>query len=201
MNRTKELIKTLALFFVLLGGGMLMGYMIFITQAFTPNASPQKQAAQKAKQTDFMHLDIYYPSNGALELEQRKVEMSLGSTAIAETLIYEYLKGPATSGVSLISSKVEILGVYEGTDGVLYVDFSDDLERGFDGDAFDEFLFIRGLYESLAKNIEGIGDLVLLVRGVQIESVGGHVALDKPLSEIVLRPMPEQVKVSAASAR
>jgi hypothetical protein len=78
-----------------------------------------------------------------------------------------------------------LLGVYFGTDGILYVEFSEEFRSNFRGDALTEYLLLRGLYESLMSNIAGIEDVKVLVEGGEIESLGGHIYANLPLGEAV----------------
>ena len=85
----------------------------------------------------------------------------------------------------MIPPGVKVLGLYQGSDGILYVDFSDELRRNFQGDAAAEFLLLRGLYESIISNVKGVDDVKVLIEGKEIESIGGHVLALYPLKATV----------------
>jgi spore germination protein GerM len=78
-----------------------------------------------------------------------------------------------------------LLGIYKGTDGMLYIDLSDEFRRNFQGDVFAEFLLLKGLYESIISNIQDIQDVKILIEGKETETLGGHFFLLYPLKDMV----------------
>ena len=102
----------------------------------------------------------------------------------AQAVINEFLQGPAGVPGSPVPRNAKLLGLYFGTDNILYVDLSDEFRRGFQGDALSEFLLLRGLYESLMSNVAGITDVKLLIDGKEIESLGGHMFANRALGEL-----------------
>jgi hypothetical protein len=91
---------------------------------------------------------------------------------------------------------VSILGIYKGSDQILYVDLSDELRRNFQGDALSEFLLLKGLYESLLANLQGIEDVKILVEGKEIETLGGHFYLKYPLKNLASYEFRGDIRVS-----
>ena len=77
------------------------------------------------------------------------------------------------------------LGIYLDENKMLYVDLSDELRRNFQGDALTEFLFLKGLYESLISNLGEIEDVKVLIEGGERETLGGHFYLSYALKDMV----------------
>jgi len=75
--------------------------------------------------------------------------------------------------------------VYRDKKHVLYVDLSDDFRRSFSGDARQEFLLLKSLYETVVQNVPGAEDVRILVEGKETESIGGHFIILSALREIV----------------
>ena len=117
-------------------------------------------------------------------MEERKVQR-LPEGSLVEQTVKEFLKGPSNTGKSVIPPGTRVLGVYLGSDGILYLDLSDEFRRNFQGDALTEFLVLKGLYESIISNGEAIDDVKLLVEGKEIESIGGHLFALYPLRSTV----------------
>ena len=169
------------LVFILLFSGGIAGGFFYFAENFGNKpkgemiTEPQKQAE------DSSFIRVYFPSEGRLIMEERRVK-KLGSVTIsAEEIVEEFLKGPSIKGKSDVPPGTKVLGVYFGTDGILYVDLSDEFRRNFHGDALSEFLLLKGLYESIISNITGVDDVKVLIEGKVMESIGGHLFILYPL--------------------
>ncbi|HET6515268.1 MAG TPA: GerMN domain-containing protein [Thermodesulfovibrionales bacterium] len=171
-------------FLLLFGIGIAGGYL-FVSKKF-PLQKPEPQEPQPAAQQqidDLISVRIYYPSGGRLAMEERRVRRGTDLT-IAEETIEEFLKGPTSfpnTEKRIIPSGAKVLGSYRGSDGILYVNLSDDFRRNFQGDAPAEFLLLKGLYETVISNVKGIDDVKIIVEGKEIESIGGHIFSLYPL--------------------
>jgi spore germination protein GerM len=137
------------------------------------------------KPEDLFSLRIYYPVKEHLQVEERRLPRRNVPVAIAEAAVEQYLRGPIDTKSSSIPKDTKILGIYKGADGILYLDLSDDFRRNFRGDAFTEFLLLKGLYQSIIANVEDILDVKILIEGKEIETLGGHLYLLYPLKDIV----------------
>lgn len=123
---------------------------------------------------------IFYPREHGLSTEIRRIRPDSLQVRMAESLLAEYLK---TLPGRMPDSKV--LGVYRDKKHTLYVDFSDDFRRLFSGDARQELLLLRSLYETVVQNLPGTEDVRILVEGKETETVGGHVITLSGLRQIV----------------
>lgn len=180
-------------FSILFLGGLAGGYFYFIKNVF------MQQAAQKTGsriEEDMTALRIFYPIEGRLQMEDRTTERKISQIAIAQAALEEFLKGPAGATDSYVPKDVKALGLFFGTDGILYVDLSDEFRSNFIGDAINEFMLLRGLYESLMYNVEGLRDVKLLIEGSEIDTIGGHLSLLHPLGMSI----PNTTAVSNAAA-
>jgi hypothetical protein len=183
MNSKRLWIALLVVFFLAGVSGSYVLFRVFSRQekpAVTPTVAPVMQAGPE----DFFDLRMYYPVDGGLETVERKLPRRTKQYAIAEAAIDEYFRGPGDGKVSIMPQNVSILGIYKGSDQTLYVDLSDELRRNFQGDALSEFLLLKGLYESLLANLQGIEDVKILVEGREIETLGGHFYLQYPLKNL-----------------
>ncbi len=78
---------------------------------------------------------------------------------------------------------VRLLDLYMDKEGVIYVDFGDEIKKNFNGDAFEELLIIAGLYKGIKLTILGFTALKILIDGKEVESFGGHIDISKPIGE------------------
>lgn len=176
-------------FALLFVAGMTAGYFFYKKGVLTERT--EESGAVLSPGDGAASLRVYYPVEGRLQLEYRKVQQAATRMSIARAALGEFLKGPSGAQKSYIPRDTRLLGVYSGQDGILYVDLSDEFRRNFQGDALAEFLLLRGLYGSLLSNVYGIGGVKILVEGKEVESIGGHVSLLRPLEEVVSQPMEE----------
>ncbi|MDP2167281.1 MAG: GerMN domain-containing protein [Thermodesulfovibrionales bacterium] len=168
---------------ILLVAGVAAGFVYYLKTYFPPKGAaeaPLKQPLEAKPKGELMHLKMYYPAAGRLMVEDRLTD---AGGPPSEAVVREFFKG--ASGGSHMPEGVRLLGIYQGEDGILYVNLSDEVSRNFHGDAMYEFLLLSGIYESLMSNAHGAADVKLLVDGREIDSLGGHLLLLHPLGETV----------------
>jgi spore germination protein GerM len=184
MPASRRRILWVLVFALLFLGGIAGGFFYFSqTLGLKQTAEPVPQEARQAEDASFMR--VYYPSESRLVMEERRVKRQVVLTAIAETIVSEFLKGPSTVAKSEIPAGTKLLAVYYGSDGILYVDLSDEFRRNFQGDALNEFLLLKGLYDSIISNVTGVDDVKVIIEGKEIESIGGHLFTLYPLKNML----------------
>lgn len=176
-------------FAILFISGITAGYLFFM-RGFLVQFERNRTEISPAE-GDFTYLSVYYPFEGRLQMEQRRVPRAVSRVKAAEVTVKEFLKGPAGITESYVPENTRLLGIYPGEDGILYIDFSDEFRRNFQGDVLAEFLLLRGLYESLLSNVYGIDAVKVLVEGKEVESIGGHISLLKTLGDVVSQTVVE----------
>ena len=162
------------------------GSYYFIKYVTPPAIQPAgvAPAQQSAEAQDLVDVRILLPRDKKLELQERKLRRRIKSIAFAEAVIEQFFKEAANDYA--IPQNVKILGIYRDPNQILYIDFSDELRRNFQGDALDEYLLLKSMYETLVSNVQDFQDLKVLVEGKEIETLGGHFFLKYPLKSIVL---------------
>jgi len=175
----------MTVFFSLIIGAATGGYLYFSTGIFDKKTAEQRGTDDPVPFSETFTLKIYYPVNDRLQVEERTVAGLPADSAIAESAVREYLKGPSDPALSFMPRHAQLNGIYKGTDGILYVDISDEFSRNFQGDVLAELLLLKGLYKSLISNVGDIIDVKVLIDGKEIESLGGHLPLLYPLRSAV----------------
>ncbi|MDA8387205.1 MAG: GerMN domain-containing protein [Nitrospiraceae bacterium] len=180
-SRSRTVFLPVLLF--ILAGGLAAGYL-YLSGGYriARPAAPEPQAQPE----DSSYLKMYYPMGGFLQTEQRSVSPAIEDRRdAARDAINQYLAGPEGMTDPAIPSGAKLRRLYFGTNGVLYVDLSQEFKSNFHGDALTEYLLLKGFYESLISNVQGITDVMVLIDGRQIESIGGHILANRPLGELV----------------
>jgi len=134
---------------------------------------------------DALTLNLFYPLEGKVALEQRLVPRVTGTRDIAAVAVREFLAGPSGEVPSFVPDAVELMGIYLGQDMVLYMDFSSAMTLNFKGDAVAEFLLLRSLYKTLKANAPGVKGYRVLVDAREVDTIGGHVYILSGLERAV----------------
>lgn len=180
--KTKVIWIFLIIFFFIAGAAGSYLLMKYIAPAEI-HQEAEEQELQATGSQDLLTVRLLLPKNQKLEMAERKLKKRLKSTAFAEAVVEEFFKESANAYA--IPQQVKILGIYRDMNQVLYIDLSDELRRNFQGDALDEYLLLKGMYESLVSNVQDFQDLKVLVEGKEIETLGGHLSLKYPLKSVV----------------
>lgn len=165
---------------VLFGAGIGAGY-IYFSKKNIPAQMPETTRIEVVQNSDLSFVKVYFPSEGRLLMEERKVERQFNMVSIAEAAVGEFLKGPLTPARSNVPQGTKLLKIFAGSDGVLYIDLSDEFRRNFQGDASTEFVLLKGLYDTVISNTQGADDVKVIIEGKEIESIGGHLSALYPL--------------------
>jgi len=196
MNNKKVWISLLVVFFL---AGVAGSY--FLLRRFPLTEKPAVPVASSPglplEPEDLFTLRIYYPVDNRLQIIEKKLPRRTKQAAIAEAVIEEYFKGPGIGVASPVPQNVKLLGLYMDSKQILYLDLSDEVRRNFQGDALAEYLFLKGIYESLITNIQDLQDIKILVEGKEIETLGGHVYLKYTLSNIVSHDFKGDSRISS----
>ena len=175
------------LFLVLFAAGIGSGYLVLKSDIFHKDTSgvavQNVEQISVAKPSD--GITIYFPLSGALQIEQRKITINGTRADMARMVLAEFLKGPSGATAPAFMSGVAINGIFFGSDDILYVDLSGIIKANFKGDAYTEYMLIQALYNSIMKNVSGLRDVKIVIDGVETETLGGHIRINRPLGETV----------------
>lgn len=196
MSNKKIWVILIALFFL---AGASGGFILFkqLTLKEKPEAGPGfVQDTVQQGGDEVIALRFYYPADGRLQPAEKRLSRRAKQLSMAGAVIEEYLKGPGNGRSYQFPQNVKLLGLYKDASQMLYVDLSDELRRNFQGDALDEYLLLKGIYESLISNIQDIQDIKILIEGKEAETLGGHIYLKYPLKNTVAYEFKGDSKVS-----
>jgi len=180
MGAGKNRAYWLVILILLFAAGITGGYLYF-SQRFAPPQAFKAEQPVEEQAGNYLMVRVYFPSEGRLVMEERRVKRS--DATISEAAVEEFLRGMLRKGKSDVPAGTKLLGLYRGSDGILYVDLSDEFRRNFQGSAMTEFLLLKGLYETVISNSQGLDDVKILIEGKEIESIGGHIYALFPLKE------------------
>ena len=153
-------------------------------------------AEQNLSSDDILELNMFYPVPGKVAFERRAVPRPEGQLAIASAVMHEFFRGPTVSEVSYVPDAVEVLNIYFGPRGTIYIDMPSAISLNFKGDAMAEFLLLRAMYKTLRANVPDVRRYRLLVDGQQVDTIGGHIYIANGLERAVAYKLLEEDEIA-----
>ena len=98
-----------------------------------------------------------------------------------EQVIGALLAGPEGDGVSTIAEGTRLLNAfYDSETATLYLDFSSELVAGHPGGSSAEYFTIAALIRTVSENFPEVQAVQILVEGLQVGTIAGHIDAYKP---------------------
>lgn len=185
MKGNSVIIVIVSLFFLVsFSAGYI--YLLLVRPPVMPETVIEQGPSRDSSVSDeeYISIRVYFPHEMKLRVEQRNILRVFSQKKILKGAIGEFLRGPADPARNVLPPDTVLLGVFIGNDGVAYINFSEDFRRNFHGDVVDEFLLLRGLYETVISNIR-IDDVGILIEHKEVDTIGGHFYTDRPLKQLV----------------
>jgi len=155
---------------------LVLSMLIALMMAGCQEASPEP--------VDSIMLDIYFmeinETSFELGKETRKFGTFGGPQVDLEEVMTELLKGPETDDLSRVIPEGTVLRGITLEYGVAYVDFSEELlQAKVGGEA--EAILVDSIVKTLTQ-LEEVDSVQMLVEGEIVETIAGHIPIDKPLN-------------------
>ncbi len=113
--------------------------------------------------------------------EKRQIPKDLDSAGQVRELVKALLEGSKNKLVNTFPAKTELQNV-KIAGGRVYVSFSKNLVREHPGGSASEMATIYSLTNTLTANIPSLKEVVLLVDGKELPSLGGHIDTRHPFT-------------------
>jgi len=117
----------------------------------------------------------------ALGLEKRDLVSGPDLTERARTVALAVLAGPRGPLLPALPSTFPLRQVFVGSDGVAYVDLTDDASLAVGAGVIRERLGLWALVNSLCANLREIQAVQILIDGREAVTLWGHIDLSRPL--------------------
>jgi hypothetical protein len=148
---------------------------------------------------------VYFPSavTHGLIGEPREIFETTAPGDRAKRILADLISGPETElALTALPPGTRLRQVYVLEQGTAFVDFSIDLKRGLGGGSTEELFTVYSIVNSLTLNIPEIRRVGILINGVPVETLNGHLDLRRPLppdsSIIAVEAMPMIVDLAPA---
>ena len=143
-------------------------------------APPQEEETLEAEKV--RTVTLYYGSadGSSLVPEVRTLPSKEKALDNLRNLVEALVAGPREGGVGTIPASVRLRGVFIH-DKTAVIDFSSELVGDFNGGSTAEYMLISSLVQTVCGNFPQVEAVRILVEGEEIETVGGHISVARPL--------------------
>lgn len=172
--------------------GFVIGPVIFRSKPPTPSPTPPPivtDANSIGSELPLQESELLFYDANALELTRHEVQLRLSQDtdkrlaeivkALVET-VPDGLINPIPKGTSLYAA-------YLDDQSTAYLDFSRDLADVHLAGTMAEFLTVSAILQTVQANFpDQISRVQILIEGQEVDTLGGHIDISKPLSLLML---------------
>ncbi len=128
-------------------------------------------------------VSLYFPTEDLTKYrkETRWIRYRNDPQDMARVILQELAKGPKSVALSpVIPQGTRVNGVYIASNGVAYVDFSEQFIKNHPGGSAAERATVESIFLTLKANIHRIKAVKFLVNGKEIKQLKGHLDMSLP---------------------
>jgi spore germination protein GerM len=156
----------------------------------TPTASTTTGAANNTAAPGERRIKatLFYVAEDGLRLVpvERDVPYAEGVSEQARRIIEAQLIAPPSPLLLAIPNGTTLRAIYVTDKGEAYVDFGDAIRSTHPGGSLNELLTVYSIVSVLTVNLPAITSVQILVAGLEVDTLAGHVDLRRPLPRSVL---------------
>ena len=182
----------------------LLGFGLFIfstfrhdiMKGFKPKEVKQSVPEKKQSIPEKKSVVLYFSDDEGEILigEKRPLSHASSLQEEAQETIVELIHGPTGKLIPTLPSKTKLIALQVDDQGLAKVNFSRNLTQDHPGGTSAEMMTVYSVVNSLALNFPEIKRVQILVEGKEIETITGHLSLDKPMG-----PNPKLIKKTEKS--
>ena len=128
---------------------------------------------------------LYYVSGDGMRLVgvPRRLARRANPTAQARAILEQQLADPPAPLISPIPPGTGLRAVYLTGDGDAFVDLTEEIALGHSGGSREELFTVYAIVNALTTNLAAVDAVQILVDGVEVDTLVGHVDLQRPLRQ------------------
>jgi germination protein M len=161
-----------------------VGLKLFNELVLTPDRIAPGTRPVVSREREKRKIDIFFADENAsmLVAEKRSIMLGAAIPADAKALVAEIIKGPESDTLlSTLPGGVRLLAAYEVGD-TLVLDFSNELQTNHSGGSTGELFAVYSIVNTVALSLDEVAGVRILVEGMEVETLAGHLDLTRPLS-------------------
>ncbi len=125
---------------------------------------------------------LYFGSHdgGSLVAEHRQIVSSRNILENLRRVLEELVSGPEGEAMASLPASARLRGVFIH-DRTAFIDFSQEIVKDFAGGTTAEYVLISSLVQTVCANFPEVDAVRILVEGEEVNTVGGHLLVSRPL--------------------
>ncbi len=126
---------------------------------------------------------LFFAGEGSEGLLSETREVAIGTDFVEQLkqVMRALLDGPTHSGINAIPEHTKLLNAfYDSETATVYLDFSSELVAGHPGGSSAEYCTIAAIVRTISENFPEVRGVQLLVEGLQVGTIGGHIDAYRP---------------------
>jgi len=130
-------------------------------------------------------INLFFPAkvqDGLLEAEPRKIYSSDQVAIEARQIIAELIAGSRADRDAALPIETKLREVFITDSGLAVVDLTKEASSNHPGGLTEELMSIHAIVKSLTENLSTVAAVQILIEGVEVETLAGHVDLTHPFS-------------------
>ena len=171
-------------FIVIVVAAIVIGTVIYVWQrGIGGGAGPQRPEGVAVVPEGSRTVTLYFADrqNQTLLTETRLVAIGKELVEQIEQVMDALLAGPEEDGVSTIAEGTELLNAfYDSETATAYLDFSAEIVAGHPGGSAAEYYTIAAIIRTMSENFPEVQAVQILVEGLQVGTIGGHIDAYRP---------------------
>ena len=174
--------------------GVALAWLLFVglPRWFGADAQPEATASLTSEEepapetpTRRINARLFYvgASGGNLLSVEQEVLFAEDQIEQARAILRAQLEPPEPPHTSASPQGTELRAVFLTPRGEAYVDLSQNVVTGHAGGSVNELLTVYTIVHALTANLPAVTSVQILVEGREVETLAGHVNLQRPLSQ------------------
>lgn len=167
-----------------------LAWLLFVGLPRWFGPEPQPLAApvaadEPAVPTRRINAQLFYVGAGGVTLVSVEHEVPYAEQALdqAREILHAQLAPPDPPHASAIPNGTVLRAVFLTPRGEAYVDLSREVVTAHAGGSVNELLTVYTLVHALTANLPAVSSVQILVEGREVETLAGHVNLQRPLGQ------------------
>jgi spore germination protein GerM len=175
--KDRLLLITFMIILLIFGGLVARKFILTHTPEAPVVNDPQSQTPVMQRE---VLLYFAVPDAPYLEAENREIEDCQAEEECLRNTVQALIDGPVGALVPVLPARTVLRQLTVEGD-LIVVDFSKDFVNGHPGGSLTELLTVYSLVDSLAVNFPYVRQMRILVEGVPLDTIKGHVDLRSPV--------------------
>ena len=174
------------------GAGVAIAFGgIWLLFVALPNWYPDEEAATTTNETapsmpsdgETVEATLFYVSDDGMRLVgiKQPLELRPATAAQARVIIEAQLTDPPHPLLSPIPTGTELRAFYLTNRGEAFVDLSEEVTLNHSGGSLEELFTVYAVVNAVTANLSSINAVQILVNGQEVDTLAGHVDLQRPL--------------------